>query len=134
MHDFSRSHPNPSQWLDEALAMYDVPEDAAIEDLPFVQSLRFDIELQLDAAKDLLERALELTKVPGGPAPRAENYVADLEMVAKLSKANEVSWNALYEEIQNCHFKTVKRCSGDEYSKGLMDEATKNRDQAKKNH
>ena len=133
LHDFSRSHPNPSQWLDEALAMYDISESATIEDLPFIQSLRFDIELQLDAARDLLERALELTKVPGGPAPRAENYLAELEMVAKLSKANAVSWNTLFEEIQNVTFKTVKRCSGDEYIKDLIDQATKYRDQAKKN-
>ena len=132
LHDFSRSHPNPSLWLDEALAMYDVPESATIEDLPFIQTLRFDIELQLEAAKDLLERAMELTKVPGGPAPRAENYVADLEMVAKLSQACAASWDTLYEEIQNVTFKTAKRCSGDEYSKELVDEATKYRDQAKK--
>ena len=77
---------------------------ATIEDLPFIQSLRFDIELQLEAAKDLLERALELTKVPGGPAPRAENYVADLEMVAKLSKANEVILECYYMK----KFKTLR--------------------------
>ena len=132
LHDFSRSHPNPNQWLDEVLAMYEIPEDAVIEDLPFVQSLRFTIELQLDAAKDLLDRAYELTKVPGGPAPRAENYVADLEIVSKLSKACTASWNTLYEEIQNVSFKTAKRCTGDEYSKELIDEAAKYRDQAKK--
>ncbi len=132
LHDFSRSHPNPNQWLDDVLAMYDVPDDATIDELPFVRSLRFDIELQLDAAKDLLERAYELTKVPGGPAPRAENYVAELEMVSRLSKANEVSWDSLYEAIKTVTFKTVKRCSGDEYIKELLDEATKYRDGAKK--
>lgn len=132
LHDFSRSHPNPSQWLDEALAMYDVPNSATIEDLSFIQSIRFDIELQLDAAKDLLERAYELSKIPGGPAPRAENYLADLEIVSILSKACAASWNTLYEEIQKVTFKTAKRCSGDEYNKELLDEATKYRDQAKK--
>ena len=132
LHDFSRSHPNPNQWLDDVLAMYDVPDDATIDELPFVCSLRFDIELQLDAAKDLLQRAYELTKVPGGPAPRAENYVAELEMVSRLSKANEGSWDSLYEAIKTATFKTVKRCSGDEYIKDLLDEATKYRDGAKK--
>ena len=132
LHDFSRSHPDPSQWLDEVVAMYDVSENATIDELPFVQSLRFDIELQLDAAKDLLERALELTKVPGGPAPRAENFLADLDMVAKLSQASGVSWNALYEQMQTVTFKTAKRCSGADYIKDLVDEATKYRDQAKK--
>ena len=31
-------------------------------------------------------------------------------------------------------FKTVKRCSGDEYIKELVDEATKYRDQSKEKH
>ena len=44
----------------------------------------------------------------------------------------QASWNTLYEEIQNVTFKTAKRCSGDEYIKELVDEATKYRDQAKK--
>lgn len=132
LHDFSRAHPNPNQWLDEAIAMYDLPEQVTIDELPFVQSLRFDIELQLAGAKDWLEKALALTKVSGGPAPRAENFLADLEMVAKLSDASERSWQALYEEMQTVTFTRAKSCSGDEYLKELVDEATKYRDYAKK--
>lgn len=132
LHDFSRSHPNPNQWLDSVVAMYDVKETTKIDDLSFVQSLKLDIALQLDAAKELLERAFELTKVPGGPAPRAENYLADLELVATLSQAQEVSWNTLYENMQKISFQTAKRCSGADYIKELVDEATKYRNQAKK--
>ncbi|MFJ8244539.1 helicase-exonuclease AddAB subunit AddA [Peribacillus asahii] len=132
LHDFSRSHPNPNQWLDEAAEMYDLSDDATIEDLPFIHALRFDIALQLDKAKDLLERALDLTKVPGGPAPRVENYRADLEMIAALSQANETSWHTLHEAIQNVSFTTAKRCSGADFIKEIVDEATKHRDKAKK--
>ncbi|MFD6439545.1 helicase-exonuclease AddAB subunit AddA [Peribacillus sp. NPDC060186] len=132
LYDFSRSNPDPNQWLKSAAAMYDLADDAEIDDLSFIESLKFDIGLQLDTAKDLLERSLELTKVPGGPAPRAENYLADLALVAKLSGVKDQSWNALYEEIQNVKFGTAKRCTGADFIKELADEATKYRDKAKK--
>lgn len=132
LYDFSRSNPNPDQWLNHAAAMYDLADDAGIDDLSFIESLQFDIGLQLDTAKDLLERSLELTKVPGGPAPRAENYLADLELVAKLDHVKDLSWNSLYEEIQNVKFGTAKRCTGADFNKDIVDEATKHRDKAKK--
>ena len=132
LYDFSRSNPNPDQWLNHAAEMYDLAEEAGIDDLPFIESLQFDIGLQLDTAKDLLERSLALTKVPGGPAPRAENYLADLDLVAKLSRVKDLSWNSLYEEIQNVKFGTVKRCTGEDFNKEIVDEATKHRDKAKK--
>uniref|UniRef100_UPI00388E13FA helicase-exonuclease AddAB subunit AddA n=1 Tax=Peribacillus sp. TaxID=2675267 RepID=UPI00388E13FA len=132
LYDFSRSNPDPDQWLNHAAQMYDLAEGAGIDDLPFIESLQFDIGLQLDTAKDLLERSLELTKVPGGPAPRAENYLADLDLVAKLARVKDSSWNALYEEIQNVKFGTAKRCTGEDFNKEIVDEATKQRDKAKK--
>ncbi|MFJ7639077.1 helicase-exonuclease AddAB subunit AddA [Peribacillus sp. NPDC097225] len=132
LYDFSRSNPDPDQWLNHAAQMYDLAEGAGIDDLPFIESLQFDIGLQLDTAKDLLERSLELTKVPGGPAPRAENYLADLDLVAKLARVKDSSWNALYEEIQNVKFGTAKRCTGEDFNKEIVDEATKHRDKAKK--
>ncbi|MGE7780716.1 helicase-exonuclease AddAB subunit AddA [Peribacillus sp. NPDC097264] len=132
LYDFSRSNPDPDQWLNHAAQMYDLAEGAGIDDLPFIESLQFDIGLQLDTAKDLLEQSLELTKVPGGPAPRAENYLADLDLVAKLARVKDSSWNALYEEIQNVKFGTVKRCTGEDFNKEIVDEATKQRDKAKK--
>ena len=51
---------------------------ANLEELPFMESLRFDIELQLEGIKEMLQTGLELTKQPGGPAPRAENFLDDL--------------------------------------------------------
>lgn len=132
LHDFSQSNPDPDRWLDGAASMYELADGEGIDDLSFIASLKFDIGLQLDTARDLLERSLALTKVPGGPAPRAENYLADLAMVAKLSEVKEQSWDALYEEIQNVKFGTAKRCTGADFIKEISDEATKYRDKAKK--
>lgn len=66
LHDFSQSNPNPDRWLDGAASMYELADDDGIDDLSFIDSLKFDIGLQLDTARDLLERSLALTKIPGG--------------------------------------------------------------------
>ncbi|WP_110929043.1 UvrD-helicase domain-containing protein [Bacillus massiliglaciei] len=132
LHDFSRSNPDPGKWLDQAVSMYELDETAEIEDLPFLAALAFDLNLQIETARSLLERAMELTKVPGGPAPRAETFQEDLQIIDRLSKAREISWERLHEEIQTVKFPTAKRCSGSDFNKDIVDRATKYRDKAKK--
>ena len=80
----------------------------------------------------MLQAGLELTKQPGGPAPRAENFLDDLQIVERMIVASKESWNALYEAMQSWTFSRAKTCKGDEYDKSLMDRAQKLRDDAKK--
>ena len=90
-----------------------------------MESLRFDIELQLEGIKEMLEAGLELTKQPGGPAPRAENFLDDLQIVDRMLVASKESWNTLYEEMQNWTFSRAKTCKGDEYDKVLNGSSAK---------
>lgn len=128
---FSQSHPNPELWLEQLADMYDVNEEDSIDELPFLGALKFEIGLQLEIAFQLLREGLELTKRPGGPAPRAENFLIDLEMVESLLVAKD-SWQDLYEKFQNVTFDRLKSCRGSEYDKTLVDESKNIRDQAKK--
>ncbi|MFJ7976046.1 helicase-exonuclease AddAB subunit AddA [Peribacillus sp. NPDC096379] len=132
LHNFSQSYPDPESWLHQAAAMYNIADDAEIEDLPFWDSLKFDISMQLQSARDLLEQALDLTKLPSGPAPRAENLLDDLMIVERLEKANAESWQQMYASMQSWKFTTAKRCSGDAFDKELIELATKHRNKAKK--
>ncbi|WP_419883389.1 UvrD-helicase domain-containing protein [Peribacillus sp. B-H-3] len=132
LHDFSRAHPDPGEWLNRTVSMYELPEGSSIEDLPFYETLLFDIGLKLQSVKDLLQQGMELTKVPGGPAPRAENFIADLEIAEGLIEASGQSWNSLYEKMNNWKFSTAKRCSGADFNKDLVDQAAKLRNRAKK--
>lgn len=131
LYDFSRSHPNPDIWLDQLVEMYDVSEGMDIDQLPFMEALRFDISLQLEGAKGMLEEAYEMTKLPGGPAPRAENYLDDIEVISKILKVTGGSWNQLYEAMNNWSFGRAKPCKGDEYNKDLVKEADDLRKKAK---
>jgi ATP-dependent helicase/nuclease subunit A len=132
LYDFARSNPSPDQYLDSIADMYNVDGVSSLEQLPFVRSLLEDIDLQLKGAKQLLEYGLELTKLPGGPAPRAENFIADLHVVNTLIEAKNDSWTMLYEAMQSWSFGRAKTCKGDEYDEGLVEKAKKLRDQAKK--
>ncbi|WP_282138124.1 helicase-exonuclease AddAB subunit AddA [Rossellomorea aquimaris] len=132
LYDFSRSHPNPDEWLRGLEEMYDIQEGVEIDHLSFIQPLLTDIRLQLHGAKSLFQRALDLTRVPGGPGPRAENYLSDIEIVESLEESLHISWNALYETIQTLPFTKLKGCRGDDYNKDIVDEAKKLRDQGKK--
>ncbi|TFI49103.1 helicase-exonuclease AddAB subunit AddA, partial [Diaphorobacter sp. DS2] len=132
LYDFARSNPSPDQYLDSIVEMYNVDGVSSLEQLPFVRSLLEDIDLQLKGAKQLLEYGLELTKLPGGPAPRAENFIADLHVVNTLIEAKNDSWTMLYEAMQSWSFGRAKTCKGDEYDEGLVEKAKKLRDQAKK--
>ncbi|PLT33826.1 helicase-exonuclease AddAB subunit AddA [Bacillus sp. V5-8f] len=132
LHDFSRSHPEPDLWLDNLVKMYEVDENSLIDDLSFIDALKFDIDIQLQTAHDLLNQAMDLANLPGGPAPRIENFVDDLRIVEQLSNAREQSWNHLYESMQTWKFSTAKRCTGDQYIKELVDLATSHRNKAKK--
>ncbi|WP_436375288.1 helicase-exonuclease AddAB subunit AddA [Cytobacillus sp. BC1816] len=132
LYDFARSNPSPDQYLDSIVEMYNVDGVDSLEQLPFVRFLLADIDLQLKGAKQLLEYGLELTKLPGGPAPRAENFVADLHVVNTLIEAKNDSWPMLYEAMQSWSFGRAKTCKGDDYDEGLVEKAKKLRDQAKK--
>ncbi|WP_415813004.1 helicase-exonuclease AddAB subunit AddA [Mesobacillus thioparans] len=130
--DFARSNPSPDDYLDSIVSMYDAASSAAIEDLPFMKVLISDIELQLQGAKQLLEKALDISRMPGGPAPRSVNFTEDLHVIDTLLAAGEQSWGEMFEAIQLANFGRAKTCRGDDYNKDLVDKAAKLRDRAKK--
>ena len=132
LYDFARSNPSPENYLQTIVNMYDVDSELAIDELPFMKSLRTDIHLQLEAVKGMLERGLALTKLPGGPAPRAENFLDDLVIVETMITASQDSWNTLYQAMQSWSFSRAKVCKGDDFDKKLIDDAQKLRDGAKK--
>ncbi|WP_042349609.1 helicase-exonuclease AddAB subunit AddA [Bacillus massiliigorillae] len=132
LHEFSSSHPYPEQWLDEMVSMYNIDESTTIDSLPFMKALQFHISLQLSAAKDLLEEATQLTKVPAGPAPRAETFLLDMGIVEQLQIAMQQSWTAMYDVMQTMKFSTLKQVRGDSYDKELAEQSKGLRDSAKK--
>ncbi|QCJ41708.1 helicase-exonuclease AddAB subunit AddA [Bacillus sp. S3] len=132
IYDFARSNPQPEQYLQSIVSMYDVADGDNIENLPFTEALLFDIKLQLEAAKEMIKRGLEVTKLPNGPAPRAENFLDDLLVIETLLSAQKDSWATLHQAMQAWSFSRAKQVKGDHYDKDLTDKAQKLREKAKK--
>ena len=131
LYEFSRAHPKPDNWLDQIVKIYDVDEETTIDDTSFFPYLMADITLTLEGAKAGLLQALEITKQPGGPAPRATTIEGDLEQLSRLLFTKNNSWQSLYEEMQKVKFSSAKPCKGDEYDPTLLKRVTKLRDDAK---
>ncbi|MEH7383675.1 helicase-exonuclease AddAB subunit AddA [Bacillus sp. JJ1533] len=131
LYEFSRAHPTPNEWLKQIADDYRV-DDQTLDQTPYIPYLLADISLQLEGAKANLEHAMDLIRLPGGPAPRAENIEADLEQIHRLIHAKNHSWTALYHEMQTLVFGRAKPVKGDEYDENLKDQVTKLRDDSKK--
>ncbi|MGF2615302.1 helicase-exonuclease AddAB subunit AddA [Rossellomorea vietnamensis] len=132
LYDFSRSHPDPDAWLGNLVDMYDVEEEGSIDDLPFIEALKFDVLLSLKGAQALFQQAYDLTKEPGGPAPRAENFLDDLALTERISSSFQQSWSEGYAVFQSIKFSRLKPCKGDEFDPSLVEEAKAMRDKGKK--
>nr|WP_263328380.1 helicase-exonuclease AddAB subunit AddA [Neobacillus sp. Marseille-Q6967] len=132
IYDFARSNPLPDHYLQSIISMYDVTAVNKIEELPFMRALLFDIELQIEGAKEMIQRGLEVAKLPDGPAPRVENFLDDLNVIDTLLRAKNDSWTTLYQAMQTWSFSRAKPVRGDQYNKQLTEKAQKLRDKAKK--
>lgn len=131
LYDFSRSYPGPNEWLEQIVHSYDIGLISEIDNLSWMKDLRDDITIQLNGCKELLSRALEMTKEPGGPAPYADNIVDDQRIIQELLTANEHSWEKLYETMQTANFSKLKPCKGEDYLKNIQENVKALREQAK---
>ncbi|WAA08693.1 helicase-exonuclease AddAB subunit AddA [Fervidibacillus albus] len=132
LYDFSRSNPYPDEWLEQIVQMYDNSNIESVDELPFIEPLLIDIELQLKEAHRLFCEGLELTKLPGGPYPRAENFLADIKFTESLLSAKKESFERLFEMMQHVRFSTLKRCSGEEFDQELVTRSAELRNRGKK--
>jgi ATP-dependent helicase/nuclease subunit A len=131
IYEFAMSNPSPEQYLTSMASMYDVSSVGKLEDLPFIQALLFDIELQLESAIELIKKGTDIAKLPGGPAPRAETFKDDEQVISTLIQANRQSWTTLYEAMQTYQFSKAGQVKGDQYDPELKEKADKLRNKAK---
>lgn len=132
LYDFARSNPSTKSYLQSIIDMYDVNEATTIESLPFYPTLIFDIRLQLQGARGLFEAALDLTKLPEGPSPRAENFTDDIRIIDRLLEASNHSWEELYNTLLSESFSKLKTCKKTDYDEVLIEKSQKLRDKGKK--
>lgn len=131
LYDESRAHPDPDRWLNRLGETYVLEDDTKIDRLSFLAPIEKEMKMKFEGAKEILIQALDLTRVPGGPAPRAINIEEDLQQINILEAAHNSGWEELYEQYQTMKFTTLKPCKGDEYDEVLKEQVKDLREKAK---
>lgn len=126
----ARAHPNPNAWLDQLVSMYDVT-DKTIEDLPYTKALLDDVKRTLQGAYECINKALLLTALPDGPAPRAAVFEDDWNVLNALLDAANHSWEAIYETMQQVKWTTLPRIKKSDYDEELLNRTDTLRKKAK---
>ncbi|MBY0012753.1 helicase-exonuclease AddAB subunit AddA [Paenibacillus typhae] len=133
LHDFSRSHPWPDQWLRDTAADFALPDTESLGGTPWVQSILAEAKLTLDGAASQLLQARDIALQPGGPAPYADNLAEDLAMVQGMQEAlASRPWAELYDVFVEIYFGKLKACRKDSTDPGLQEMVKELRDNVKK--
>ena len=130
MYDFSRSHPFPEEWLKHHAQLF---REFDGEGDIWTSGILADVQLELEGIVGVLEEALRIARLPGGPAPYVENLHEEwpnLSLLCDTSEGN--SWQNMYDMLQTIGFGKLKPCKSSEVDKDLQDQVKSLRDQAKK--
>lgn len=130
-YEFARCKPYPREWLEARASDFNLGEEEFSHSV-WVRSVMEQITVQIQAADDLLQQALELCYRPGGPAVYADVMLDDRRMVEELlqtlSRANIFD---LYAALNGINHARLPRVSKD-VDPDLKDKAKELRDEAKK--
>lgn len=130
MYDFSRSHPFPEEWLKHHAQLF--REFDGEGDL-WTKGILADVQLELEGIVGVLEEALTIARLPGGPAPYIDNIQEEWSSLSLLCDTSEGnSWHNMFDMLQTIGFGKLKPCKSSEVEKDLQEQVKSLRDQAKK--
>ncbi|PYZ95097.1 helicase-exonuclease AddAB subunit AddA [Salipaludibacillus keqinensis] len=127
---FSRSHPQPFQWLDGIIDNYELKQVSDVGELSWAKEALHHVRNQLSYAASAVEQGLQITKEPEGPYKYADTFVDELTQLQHLSAAS--TWEDMYERFQSIHFGRIPSISKKDAVDHALKEKAKNfRDEAK---
>ena len=87
LYEFSRSYPNPNNWLKTCTRQYDISSVEELEETPFVTEIVAEIKQYLKDMEHLLEFGISICKEEDGPAVYEGTLHSDRLMIQKLQEA-----------------------------------------------
>ena len=132
LYDYSRVHPDPERWLEQVPVLYDVPEHAHIDDLPFIEDLKLTIRHAFEEALQLAIEGKELALQPDGPAVLADTFELDAGIIHLAIDGIDNSWESVYELSKNFRWPKAASVKKDSCDPVLADEAKARRNEVKK--
>ncbi|UFJ39809.1 helicase-exonuclease AddAB subunit AddA [Brevibacillus humidisoli] len=104
LYDFSRSHPDPAGWLEQAAAMFDVDQSTSLDSLPWTSSLLAAVCLELQRAEAAVARALELAEETEELAAYVPLLQQERAAIAAACRREETSWEGLAAAVHAISF------------------------------
>ncbi|QRG70802.1 helicase-exonuclease AddAB subunit AddA [Brevibacillus choshinensis] len=94
LYEFSRSHPEPEYWLQEAADMFAAAGREGLDGLAWARSILRSLELELAGMEGKLRRAINLASSPEGPAAYLPLLEAEADALKRASYACRKGWDA----------------------------------------
>ena len=108
LHNFAIQNPWPEEWLKSLADRYVVPDEWEEADLSWLPIMKREVQHQLEAMRQEIVLAYEITKEPDGPYAYAETVEADLALVEEAEK-HVTSWSTLQHIISTSKFPALSR-------------------------
>ena len=121
LYKFSRSTPDPGLWLNLLPERFSLLRETAVDELPWFSILKGSIQNELNAVRDILTQAMQISGRPDGPQPYLETLQKDMLLLNDLVQACAVDWDTLYRQFNAIVFSKLASCK-----KGTADEDLKN--------
>ncbi len=111
LHDFSRSHPRPARWLDQAASLFEPAPGSRLADLPYGRAVMEDVVLALEAAAQQLHRAEAIAARPDGPVDLRPALAEDAARLATSARrAGSGAWETMARAVaEAAEFQTLPR-------------------------
>lgn len=103
LYEFAVKNPWPDKWLDQLAEAYDIPKTVQERELSWLKILKREVKEQLNAMKEEIEQAMNVTRESDGPYHYADTLEKDLVLVHEASAYLD-DWQQLHDCIQASTF------------------------------
>ncbi|MCR4402544.1 MAG: UvrD-helicase domain-containing protein [Firmicutes bacterium] len=133
VYDRSRGQPRPDWWFDRITKAFVIEPGACVDALPWTAVVLKSVLRDLERARRLLSRALELAGSPGGPSAYGAALQGDLCACSRiLEAARQGGFEGLYEAFTGFAFEKTPRVRAGSCDGALKARVKALRDEAKK--
>lgn len=130
VYKFAVSRPSPGDYISSMMKEYRVENETELDNTVFMHELINAAHERAGLALRILERALSVCDMPGGPYIYREAVSLDIELARNLSGIN--TYNGLREALNDIGFAALSRKKDDAIDPELRERVKKLRDKAKK--
>lgn len=130
VYEFVQNQPDPAGWMKNSTACL-LLDDDQLAHSEWMREIARQAAQELDTARLLLNKALQISEKPGGPAGYLKTLQQDIDQVEGLIRASSQGLGRLYEQLEVLAFARLKP-AGKEADASVSKRAKELRDRAKK--